>query len=140
MVWQNRKIERALLNDAGSQLAAECGASQQSISKIETGNGELRFSLASVSPVRSAAPLTTCTRRASKGGDLNVRQQLTIAEVAALGFLERLRSQTDRQWSTVIDQARGGKSAGRAVTIRKAKEKADMEYLRQQRVGFLPRI
>lgn len=29
-----------------SQLAAQCGVSQQSISKIETGNGEPSYSLA----------------------------------------------------------------------------------------------
>ena len=29
-----------------AQLAAECGVSQQSISKIETGNGEPSYSLA----------------------------------------------------------------------------------------------
>ena len=35
--------ERALTQ---AQLAAQCGVSQQSISKIETGNGEPSFSLA----------------------------------------------------------------------------------------------
>lgn len=36
--------ERALTQ---SQLAAQCGVSQQSISKLETGNGEPSYSLAS---------------------------------------------------------------------------------------------
>ena len=46
MVCKIAKLrERCLMTQA--QLAAECGVSQQSISKIETGNGEPSFSLAS---------------------------------------------------------------------------------------------